>query len=232
MRGHHPDPRGARLLAEVAVQTLGVLGQLRTVEASHIGSLFGPSSAFGSDAQNVLAGLVGTEVRESWGTGLGTFGRGPSGGGSDPQSIGVGDLRRIGGVGPRGGAPAPGLTDLRPDQHPTIAPEPTGPTILVGKDGLDKALIRRVIHQHIKEVKFCYERELQRNADLYGRVMSRFTIASNGRVLGAAIEKSTINNPAVESCIARAVERWEFPRPSSGGLVVVSYPFVLRAAGM
>src|SRR5262249_14741413 len=71
LRGEHPDPRGARLWAEEAAQSIGVLGQLRTVEASHIGSLFGPTSALGSDADNVMAGLIGTEVRESWGTGIG-----------------------------------------------------------------------------------------------------------------------------------------------------------------
>jgi hypothetical protein len=39
-----------------------------------------------------------------------------------------------------------------------------------------------------------------------------------------------MNNPPVEQCIAGAVRRWEFPKPE-GGIVIVSYPFVLKAAG-
>jgi hypothetical protein len=40
-----------------------------------------------------------------------------------------------------------------------------------------------------------------------------------------------MNNPNVEQCIAQAVRRWEFPKPQGGGIVIVSYPFVLKSAG-
>ena len=36
------------------------------------------------------------------------------------------------------------------------------------RGSLDKELIRRIIRRHINEVKFCYERELTRNADAAG----------------------------------------------------------------
>ena len=47
----------------------------------------------------------------------------------------------------------------------------------------------------------------------------------------AVVQKSTMNNRNVETCIAKAVRRWLFPKPKGGGIVIVSYPFVLRAAG-
>jgi hypothetical protein len=56
-------------------------------------------------------------------------------------------------------------------------------------------------------------------------------IASNGQVLSSIVESSTLGNARVESCTAQAVRRWEFPRPVGGGLVMVSYPFVLTPAG-
>ena len=98
------------------------------------------------------------------------------------------------------------------------------------RGSLDKELIRRIIRRHINEVKFCYERELTRNAGMEGRVMVNFTIGPTGAVVASIVQSSTLGNPTVEQCIAGALRRWEFPRPQ-GGIVVVTYPFVLKAAG-
>ncbi len=80
-------------------------------------------------------------------------------------------------------------------------------------------------------MKFCYEKELTTHPDLYGRVIVQFTIAGSGAVVASVVQSSTMNNPTVEQCIAGAVRRWEFPKPQGGGIVIVSYPFVLKAAG-
>jgi TonB family protein len=80
-------------------------------------------------------------------------------------------------------------------------------------------------------VKFCYEKELAKKPDLYGRVMVQFTIAGTGAVVASVVQNSTMNNPEVEQCIAGALRRWEFPKPQGGGVVIVSYPFVLKASG-
>jgi outer membrane biosynthesis protein TonB len=63
-------------------------------------------------------------------------------------------------------------------------------------------------------------------------VTIQFTIAHTGIVAVSKVQKSTMGSPPVETCIARAVRRWKFPKPKGGGIVIVSYPFVLRAAGM
>lgn len=94
---------------------------------------------------------------------------------------------------------------------------------------LDKAVIRRVIQQHIGEVKACYETELEKNGNLAGRLMVRFTIDPAGKVTESAVQESSLNNAAAEGCIRDAVRTWTFPKPQ-GGKVVVSYPFVLAAA--
>jgi TonB family protein len=99
------------------------------------------------------------------------------------------------------------------------------------RGSLDKEIIRRIIRRHINEVKFCYEKELTRQANLMGRVMIQFTIAGTGNVIASIVQSSTMNSPPVEQCIAAAVRRWEFPKPQGGGIVVVTYPFVLKASG-
>ena len=48
--------------------------------------------------------------------------------------------------------------------------------------------------------------------------------------MASIVQSSTLGNPGVEQCIAGAVRRWEFPKPQ-GGIVVVTYPFVLKSAG-
>lgn len=94
---------------------------------------------------------------------------------------------------------------------------------------LDKEVIRRVIRQHLGEVKQCYEAQLKTSPNLAGRVMAHFTIGPDGKVTESSIQESSLGSPACEKCIADAVRGWEFPKPR-GGKVVVSYPFVLAAS--
>jgi TonB family protein len=108
--------------------------------------------------------------------------------------------------------------------HRARAPEdPTAGTALV-IGTLDKEIIRRVVRRHKNELRFCYELGLQRHPELAGRVVTEFIIAGNGRVVGAAVQKSSLADPAVEECVAKAVRRWEFPAVAQ--LTTVYYPFV------
>jgi len=100
-----------------------------------------------------------------------------------------------------------------------------------GRGGLDKEIVRRVVRSHVKEVKFCYERELQRQPGLHGRVSARFVIGPDGRVASAGIAESSLGHAGAERCIADAVRRWEFPRAEGGGVTFVTYPFVLQELG-
>jgi len=103
------------------------------------------------------------------------------------------------------------------------------PTILRGS--LDKEIVRRVVRQHLNEVRFCYEQALVRRPALAGRIVAQFTIAPTGRVLASALQSSSLGETTVDACIVAATRRWEFPRPAGGGIVVVSYPFQLSPAG-
>ena len=99
------------------------------------------------------------------------------------------------------------------------------------RGSLDKEIIRRIIRRHVNEVKYCYEQELTKQPDLGGRIMVQFTIAASGQVIASVLQNSTMGNARVENCTVQAVRRWEFPKPLGGGIVIVSYPFVLTPRG-
>jgi TonB family protein len=227
----NPDPHLAKKLAEEQAKNAGILGVLKMSEGSHIASIFGRDSALGNDAADVLGGLIGNEIGEAYGVGgLGLVGTGSGGGGTGEGTIGLGNLGTIGKGGGGGngsgyGRGAGGLGGRRakaPDVIPGVANV---------RGSLDKEIIRRIIRRHINEVKYCYEQELTKKPNLGGRIMVQFTIAASGQVIASVLQNSTMGNAKVENCTVQAVRRWEFPKPLGGGIVIVSYPFVLTPAG-
>lgn len=95
---------------------------------------------------------------------------------------------------------------------------------------LDKETVRRITGRYINTLKYCYEQELAHiQTKIGGRIVVTFKIGASGLVEDDSLESSSVNNSNVESCFLGAIRRIEFPRPSHGGDVVVSYPFVLTA---
>jgi hypothetical protein len=175
--------------------------------------------------------LIGDQIGEAYGLGgLGLVGTGRGGGGTGEGTIGLGTLGTIG----KGGGGGNGAGYGRGVGH-LSGRKARAPQIMAGRvdvrGALDKEIIRRIIRRHINEIKYCYSKELQSNPNLNGRVVIQFTIAATGQVVASVVQESSLSNGPVESCIANAVRRWLFPKPMGGGIVVVSYPFVLRSAG-
>lgn len=110
-----------------------------------------------------------------------------------------------------------------------VAPEPlvkpdsssSDPTVL------SKRLIREIIGQQIDEVRSCYAAELGDPPSVTGIVQVKFIISPKGRVQTAALESSSLGRQRAETCIVNLVQTWTFPPPEGGGIVVVTYPFVL-----
>ena len=222
------DIKLAKEAAKDAAKNAGVLGLIRSGQMGNMASIFGRDSALGKDASDAMGGLVGTEAGDAYGGGgFGLVGAGGGGGGTGEGTIGLGNIGTVGHGAGGGGGYGARVGALK--GRKAGAPEVVAGTAEV-RGSLDKELIRRIIRRHINEVKFCYERELTRTPNMEGRVMINFTIGPTGTVAASMVQSSTLGNPAVEQCIAVAVRRWEFPRPQ-GGIVVVTYPFVLKAAG-
>jgi TonB family protein len=161
----------------------------------------------------VGTGGAGTGERMLGGGGLGTLGRFGSGTGTGP------------GTGPGYGG---GVGHL--GRHIARVPDVIASNATV-RGALDKEIIRRIVRRHINEVRYCYEQALASRPTLGGKVVVQFTIAGTGRVLASVLQSSSLGVASVDFCVVNAVKRWEFPEPTGGGLVIVSYPFQLTPAG-
>ncbi len=95
--------------------------------------------------------------------------------------------------------------------------------------GLDKDVIAEIIKKNIGQVRECYERQLSANRDLYGKVLVKFVINSQGGVIEPKVENSTMKSSMVEGCMLRRLSNWKFPQPKGGTMVKVSYPFLFKA---
>ncbi len=128
---------------------------------------------------------------------------------------------------PAPGAPTFDMTGLAIGGAP--APAPTHPpTVQVGAPAGPAAIppevIRRVVHEHLRELSACYEHALETDPKLAGAVRVRFTIGPDGRVVQSHGKGLQAN---VDDCIATVISTVRFPLPANGGSVVVEYPFDL-----
>jgi hypothetical protein len=227
----NPNPRMAKDQVEQAKEA-GILAVLQQHEKMPT-SPFGSDMPSGTDLESALGALVGLNVGPNFGfNGLGMRGPGKGGGGTGEGTVGVGDLWGIGSCcgndpGKQWNPKIPELKKTVKEKVPTVVP----------KDGtvigsLSKEAIRRVIRQHLNEVKHCYEKQLESKPDLAGRVEIKFIILASGAVKTAVVAKTTLGSKAAEQCIAGAFERWTFPAPPDGGIVVVTYPITFQPASM
>jgi hypothetical protein len=121
--------------------------------------------------------------------------------------------------------PGPDLTGPGPTEHvPHIQGCLPGDASCRTIGGLTREQIRSVIARHRPEVRFCYEQALIGRPDLEGRVTAGFQIQQDGHV--SVSDASGL--AGVDTCVAQAVRRWQFPTSSSP--TVVSYPFVMESS--
>ncbi len=114
----------------------------------------------------------------------------------------------------------------------------SGPSVLTPSRGiktegyLDRDLIAQVVRKNLGQIRFCYEQGLQLDPKLRGRVVVSWGINSSGGVQSASVKSSSINQKNVEECVVSRLKTWKFPKPNGSGVVKVSYPFVLKRAGV
>jgi len=142
--------------------------------------------------------------------GVGTHGKGGGGGGYGTEFVGQGNGK--------GGAPSLSTVSLS-----------EGVTL---DGGLDKGAISSTVVKHLSEVRACYEKELANRPGLSGQVHIYFEIGSAGQVIQTRVDKTSLNEPIVEQCIAGRLKTWNFPKPVGAVVVKVTYPFLLRPVKM
>lgn len=210
----------------------GVLGTMSAESGHFLASPYGAAFAVGNDDEDVWGGLTGTEVGEAFGVGslglVGTGRGGEGGGGTGEGTIGLGTTGLIG----KGGGGGTGSGYGRGSGAGFGGRGKRVPRVRQAKatvDGaMDKDIIRRIVRAHINEVRYCYNQGLTKDEELKGRVTIDFEIGLTGKVSDAEVTKTTLDDEDVGTCIAKAVKRWKFPRPSGSDPVGVTYPFVLE----
>lgn len=114
---------------------------------------------------------------------------------------------------------APGPARLAFDE-----PDPTR------AEGFPREVIHRVMETRNDSIRRCYQRALVETPGLTGTMAVRFTIGPEGKVEEPDLASSTVENSPLEECVIRLIARLEFPRPRSGGVIRVRYPFVFPAS--
>ncbi len=213
------DPNKREKDRKIAMNA-GLLGILKgSAGSGAVSNVFGPGG-LGTGINNAMGGLRGSEMGDAGGAGgLGTRGTGAGGGGN---SLGIGGLGTHGGRGTGGygnidlGGRGKGTTRILP-----------GRTIIQGS--LSKEEIGRVIRRNLARFKYCYEKQLNANPNLSGKISVYFTIAPTGAVAQASVRETSMNDQNVESCVLTVMRSLKFPKPRGGGIVVVTYPFVFAS---
>ncbi len=212
------DPRKQAQDRRVALSS-GLLQVLGDKPRGATANVFGPGG-LGSGINDALGGLRASSRGEAGGVG-GSGGKG-SGLGGGGKSLG------IGGVGDGKGA-GKGLANVElggRGRSPEVTP---GRTVIKGC--LAEQVVGRVVARHNTQVKYCYEKELQRNPDLSGKVVMAFTIDGKGDVLESRVSESTLGSSAVEQCVGRVVSHMKFPPCEGGGIAEVTYPWLFKPGG-
>lgn len=197
----------ARAAAAAALDELG-LGRVAT------------ASVLGDAMNHALDGLKGPAAADGSGRG-GLAGRGLGGGGGR-GTLDIGALS-----GPDVGAARRGI-EIGGRGRPGVVVD-TKPPVTTG--ALSREEIQRAMRRVLNQIRFCYERELQRAPDLEGKLAVLFVIAPDGAVASASAKENTLGSAEVEGCVLRVVRRLRFPSPRGAGQVVVTYPFVFSSAG-
>ncbi len=105
------------------------------------------------------------------------------------------------------------------------------PSLAATGDGLDKDVIREEIRSNSPRVKACFEMGLQLDRKLGGKVKVAWTIGPDGSVIRAELDENTTDSEQLGACIVDVVRHMKFPRPTGGGNVNVTFPWILKAAG-
>ena len=198
--------------------------QMMKGATSKILDLLGGSGKAIGKSGSKLAGFGGFDTRGEGGAGLQGTGKG-GGGNADTLLGGLGDKGRGGGkVGTGLGADGTGTGIVGGAARVELNMGNGSETVVIG--AIDKDAIDAAIKAHRDELRYCYENEINTGgARAAGKVIASMTIGASGKASQLAIASSSINNPKIERCVLKVLERVQFPLPGGGVPVSIKYPF-------
>lgn len=93
--------------------------------------------------------------------------------------------------------------------------------------GLPAVVVARVIRTKQSAYRKCYEKGLEKNPGLAGKVVARLVIDPTGAVAVANDGGSTLPDKAVITCILQEMRTLTFPNPEKG-ITIVTYPLTFE----
>jgi outer membrane biosynthesis protein TonB len=220
-----PPPKGAAGRAAAAqvsqaVQNGNLLGDLDQMIGGIENSAPAPKGAGrgaeGGSSKAAMAALSSAAGRES---GSGAIGQAAAGVGTG-NGIGSGTLSRssvgieaiaLGGAGTGGAGGGGG------DAAGAGSPD--------GSDTRSTAALMAVVHRYAGGIKYCYDRCLETNPEVRGRMVLVITVAPNGTVAKVQVATETVKNEVLSGCVLDQVKAWKFPA-STGPAVSFRCPLV------
>jgi hypothetical protein len=89
--------------------------------------------------------------------------------------------------------------------------------------------IRRVIRSHASEIRGCLEQHREIHPRERGKITLNWRIMPDGSVSSVSVARAgTTMCRALADCFARRVMTFKFPRPTTGEVAMVEYPWTLR----
>ena len=95
--------------------------------------------------------------------------------------------------------------------------------------GLSRGAIDHIVRQKKDRVRLCFERQLNSNPNLSGKITVHFEIDASGNVMETHLTEDTLKNVKFRSCVLEEVRSWIFPKPDGGVVVPVDYPFTFES---
>jgi len=89
--------------------------------------------------------------------------------------------------------------------------------------GFDVNEVRRVVIDHLADIRSCYEAAMKDEPGICGAVAIAWTIRENGAVTDARIEFSNLDSTRAERCMTAAATSWTFANPKHVVAKVVWY---------
>jgi hypothetical protein len=90
---------------------------------------------------------------------------------------------------------------------------------------LPPAVIQGIVRDSYDKPRACYEKGLERDPTLTGRVLVRFVIERDGSVSKAGVSANDLPDCDVTRCVVQGFRNLRFPKPE-GGIVTVVYPIM------
>lgn len=212
VKSQKPDPTKVGLLG-----VFGSKGTQSQLDKAYSGSgelqgMADAATGYAGQAETRAGDNIGTKLKDTGAGGKGTSTIGISGVGTKGRGTGTYGYG-TGGIGKKG------------DVEINVGGEEAQTS-----GGIDREAIRRVIRENIRAIRTCYERELQRKPDLYGKIALGWIIAEKGRVTKTWVVSNSLGSDEVAQCILSRLKTWTFPEPPADvEAEVKSYPFVFSS---